>query len=131
MTFNNLAFKYACYCKNNIDNESPTILDIGAQTPTFKIEKFKKYISNISKFNLEQQDAIQKISSGEKFLANDVYIALGYQDYEVIDINGAYNSHKYDLNQDIEANHNFKNQYDVHQVFDDFFCIFVMHINTQ
>ncbi len=113
MTFNTVALKFAYYCKINTENESPTLLDIGAQTPTFKIEKFKKYISNISKFNPEQDDAIQKISSGKKFLAKDAYIALGYQEYEVIDINGAYNSYKFDLNQDIDANYNFKNQYDV------------------
>ena len=52
MTFNTIALKYAFFCKQKIDIESPTILDIGAQTPTFNINSFEKY-------NLKKPDKIE------------------------------------------------------------------------
>ena len=113
MTFNTIALKYAFFCKQKIDIESPTILDIGAQTPTFNINSFEKYISNLEVINEVQKNAIEEIKSKKSFTAKEAYVAMGYKKYEIIDINGAYDSYKFDLNQDIESSYNFKNQYDV------------------
>lgn len=113
MTFNTVALKYAFFCKKNIGKDNPSVLDIGAQTPTFRIEAFEKYIAKIEIQNENQKNAINKVKTKKNILAEDIYIGLGYDNYSIIDINGAYNSYKFDLNQDIGNIYKFKNQYDV------------------
>lgn len=113
MTFNTVALKYAFFCKKNIEKDDPTVLDIGAQTPTFKIESFEKFTSELEIQNENQKNAINKVKNKKNFSAEDTYIGLGYKSYDIIDINGAYNSFKFDLNKDIEDHYKFKNQYDV------------------
>lgn len=113
MTMNNLSLKYAYFCKTKFKNISPTVVDIGSQTPTFNIESFEKKISKIETQNKNQLNAINNIRNNKQIIAKDVYIALGYKNYQSIDIHGAYDSHKFDLNSDIEETYDFKDQFDL------------------
>ena len=113
MTFNTIALKYAFFCKKHIENDSPHILDIGAQTPTFKMKTYQNLISTIDIQNDDQRSSIERVRQGGQVNAKDVYISLGYKQYDIIDINGAYNSKMFDLNLDIETSYNFNNQYDL------------------
>ena len=118
MTFNYLALKYINKVKNKITDELPTSLDIGSQTVNFNLQLYKELVNRIEIKSDNQLKIIRKMLhpkewNGWRPTANDVVLSLGYHEYESIDLNGAYNSYKFDLNLDIQTFYDFHKSYDL------------------
>lgn len=115
MTFNYLAAKKVFYCKTLIDNVKPSALDIGAQTVTINSKFVEKLFTNIDlkKITEKANYHYNLILNQDEFSVKDFYFASGFKDYHSIDINGAYESYKFDLNQNIEKTYNFNEQFDL------------------
>ena len=66
------------------------------------MKTYQNLISTIDIKNDDQRSLIEKVRQGGQVNAKDVYLSLGYKEYDIIDINGAYNSKTFDLNLDIK-----------------------------
>ena len=112
MTFNYIAAKKIFDCKPFINNEYSKVLDIGVQTPSIKKNTIEKFV-NIENLSSKQANHYKRIMENEKFTTKDFLLALGYSDYNSIDINGAENSFQFDLNEDLFEFYKFKEVYDL------------------
>jgi len=112
MTFNYIAAKKIFDCKPFINNEFSKVLDIGVQTPSIKKNTIEKFV-NIENLSSKQTNHYKRIMENEKFTTKDFLLALGYSDYNSIDINGAENSFQFDLNEDLFEFYKFKEVYDL------------------
>ena len=113
MTFNPLAANSVYECIKLIENDIPLALDLGSQTCTIN-NKFIEYLKNNK--NIKNAEILKKLSLLKlkpSFTTYDYFKAIGYDEYSSIDINGAYNSYKFDLNLDIKSEYKFDNQYDL------------------
>lgn len=113
MTFNPIAAKSAYDCLEYIDSKNPIALDLGSQTCTIG----KKFLSALIKANkISSEKILRSFSMLQKknsFNTKEYFSSIGYHDYQSIDINGAYDSHEFDLNLDIRKIYNFKKEYDL------------------
>lgn len=112
MTFNYIAAKKVFDCKFFINNSSLNVIDIGVQTPSIKRNTIEKFI-NIENLTSKQDHFYKQIMNLEKFTTKDFFLALGYNDYCSIDINGAENSFQFDLNYDLREFYNFDKTFDL------------------
>jgi hypothetical protein len=113
VTFNPLAANSVYECIKLIENDIPLALDLGSQTCTIN-NKFIEYLKNNK--NIKNAEILKKLSLLKlkpSFTTYDYFKAIGYDEYSSIDINGAYNSYKFDLNLDIKSEYKFDNQYDL------------------
>lgn len=112
MTFNYIAAKKVFDCKFFIEDKSPNAIDIGVQTPTIRRNTIEKFI-NIENLTSKQDYFYKQIMNLENFTTKDFFLALGYNDYCSIDINGAENSLQFDLNYDLYECYNFDKTFDL------------------
>lgn len=113
MTFNPVAALNIIECKNIIKTENPRALDLGSQTPSLN-DSFLDFIIMKNKFlDSIQKKQIDNLKNIKKFTTKDFFKSLGYLDYYSIDINGAYNSYKFDLNKNINEYYKFEENYDL------------------
>ncbi len=112
MTFNYIAAKKVFDCKTLINNENSKVLDIGVQTPSIRRDTIEKFI-NIENLSFKQIKYYNKILESKDFSTEDFFLALGYDNYSSIDINGAENSYQFDLNQDLYDTYKFDQLYDL------------------
>lgn len=113
MTFNPVAALNIIECKNLIKTDKPRALDLGSQTPSLN-ESFLDFIIMKNKFvDSIQKKQINNLKNNKKFTTQDFFKSLGYLDYFSIDINGAYNSYKFDLNKNINKFYKFEENYDL------------------
>ena len=112
MTFNYIAAKKVFDCKSLIEEKLPIALDIGVQTPSISRDVIEKYIK-IRDLSSKQEYFYKKILQNENFTTKDFFLALGYDDYFSIDINGADNSFQFDLNYDLSEKYNFNKKFDL------------------
>ena len=112
MTFNYIAAKKVFDCKSLIEEKLPIALDIGVQTPSISRDVIEKYIK-IKDLSSKQEYFYKKILHNENFTTKDFFLALGYDDYFSIDINGADNSFQFDLNYDLSEKYNFNKKFDL------------------
>ena len=117
MTFNPVAASNIIESLNFIDSKNKTSLDIGAQTISingnfinFLIKKYKFLNDDqIHQLNILKKKDFNK----QKFYTKDFFLALNFKSYDSIDINGAYESYKFDLNKDIFLEYNFNKKYNL------------------
>ena len=112
MTFNYIAAKKVFDCKSIIGIDLPTAIDIGVQTPSIRRDTIEKFI-NIESLTTKQDYFYKKIIENENFTTKDFFLALGFNDYFSIDINGAENSFEFDLNRDFVETYQFVSSYDL------------------
>ena len=113
MTFNPLAAQNIIECKKIIKENNPRAIDFGSQTSSLS-NSFLEFIIKNNKFlDSSQISMINNLKKNINFTTKDFFNSIGYKDYQSIDINGAYNSYKFDLNKDINDKYNFKETYDL------------------
>lgn len=113
MTFNPIAAKSVYKCKNLIKSNNLKAIDLGSQTSSID-PKFLNYLVNDQKIDSNiLLDRFNDLKFQENFSTRDYFMALGFEDYLSIDINGAYKSFEFDLNVDIRNTYNFYEQYDL------------------
>lgn len=113
MTFNPIAALNAIECKKIIEKDNPNALDLGSQTPTLDNVFLKSMLENNKNLSLKQKENINNLSKVSQFTTENFYLSLEYSNYNSIDINGAYNSYKFDLNKNINKTHNFTKSFDL------------------
>ncbi len=113
MTFNPIAAQNIIHCKNIIKNSTPTAIDLGSQTPTLSNDFLDFIIKNNSFLNQSQVDMINNLKKKNNFITKDFFKSVGFLDYHSIDINGAYDSFKFDLNKDISQTYKFNEEFDL------------------
>lgn len=101
MTFNFIAAKKAHDCLSFINQKHPLVMDIGVQTPSIGKNLINNYVKLDSCLTNKQEIYYKKIIDEKSFTTKDFFLALGYDNYFSIDINGANNSYQFDLNHDI------------------------------
>jgi hypothetical protein len=112
MSFNPIVAKSVFDCLSFLKDEKKNALDLGSQTCGIG-NKFLDSLININK------TASEKIKSNflelqkKKFSTKDYFLAIGYNNYQSIDINGAYDSYEFDLNEDIKKTYSFDRQYEL------------------
>lgn len=113
MTFNPIAAKSVFKCKKLISTKQANALDLGSQTSSIDTN-FLEFL--IKEQNISSPELIfrfNELKFKENFTTREYFMALGFDDYFSIDINGAYNSFEFDLNSDIKNKYDFHNQYDL------------------
>ena len=113
MTFNPLAAQNIIQCKNIIKNPKPRAIDLGSQTPTLSNGFLDFIIKNNNFLDDSQVNLINKLKNKTNFSTKDFFKSVGFLDYFSIDINGAYNSYKLDLNKDISQTYKFHEEFDL------------------
>ena len=117
MTFNPLAASNSIESFFLINNNNKSVLDIGAQTPSISVDFIKILIKKYKHLNETQITNLsllkEKIINKKKFTTQEFFISLGFKSYNSIDINGAYESYKFDLNKDIVSTYKFNKKYDL------------------
>lgn len=101
MTFNFIAAKKAHDCLSFINQKHPLVMDIGVQTPSIGKNLINNYVKLDSCLTNKQEIYYKKIIDEKSFTTKDFFLALGYDNYFSIDINGANNSYQFDLNHEI------------------------------
>ncbi len=112
MTFNYIAAKKIFDCLSIIDAPLPKAIDIGVQTPSIRQDTIEKFI-NLKNLTKKQDFFYKEIIEKKNFSTRDFFLALGYDEYSSIDINGAENSFEFDLNYDLQETYGFKEKYDL------------------
>ena len=114
MTFNPVAAQNIIECKKIINNnKNPRAIDLGSQTPSLNNSFLDFIIKNNKLLDSSQIGMINNLKKNKNFNTKDFFKSIGYKEYHSIDINGAYNSYKFDLNKNIRENYNFKETYDL------------------
>jgi len=113
MTFNPVAAQNIIECKKIIKEKNPRAIDLGSQTPSLNNSFLDFLIKNNKFLDTLQINMINNLKKNQNFSTKDYFKSIGYKDYYSIDINGAYNSYKFDLNKDINATYNFKESFDL------------------
>ena len=113
MTFNPAAALNIIECKNIIKEKNPKALDLGSQTPSLS-SVFLDFIISKNKFiNYSQKNNIKNLKTNNNFSTKDFLLCVGYDEYHSIDINGAYDSFKFDLNKNIYKFYGFEEKFDL------------------
>ena len=113
MTFNPVAALNVIECKELISKESPNAIDLGSQTPSINNNFIKNLISTNKHLTKIQKVNLNELSNNMKFSTKDFITKIGFNNYNSIDLNGAYESFKFDLNKDICTEYNFNSKYDL------------------
>ena len=113
MTFNPVAALNVIECKELISKESPNAIDLGSQTPSINNNFIKNLISTNKHLTKIQKLNLNELSNNEKFSTKDFITKIGFNNYNSIDLNGAYESFKFDLNKDICTAYDFNSKYDL------------------
>lgn len=113
MTFNPVAALNVIECKELISKESPNAIDLGSQTPSINNNFIKSLISTNKHLTKIQKINLNELSKNEKFSTKDFITKIGFNNYNSIDLNGAYESFKFDLNKDIFTAYDFNSKYDL------------------
>ena len=113
MTFNPVAALNVIECKELISKESPNAIDLGSQTPSINNNFIKNLISTNKHLTKIQKVNLNELSNNEKFSTKDFITKIGFNNYNSIDLNGAYESFKFDLNKDICTAYDFNSKYDL------------------
>ena len=100
-------------CKELISKESPNAIDLGSQTPSINNNFIKNLISTNKHLTKIQKVNLNELSNNMKFSTKDFITKIGFNNYNSIDLNGAYESFKFDLNKDICTEYNFNSKYDL------------------
>ncbi len=117
MTFNPLAAINVTEVSISLENKKSGVIDMGSQTLNFGPELIDKILqrgftlNEITKTKLEEFKI--KLTNLEKLTTKDFILSLGYKKYLSIDVNGAYGSLSYDLNEVIKDKYNYKKTYDL------------------
>ena len=113
MTFNPIAAKSVFKCMKMLSSDKYTALDLGSQTSSINPD-FLAYLIHDQK--ISSTDIIAKFNELKfkgSITTREYFMALGFDDYFSIDINGAYNSYEFDLNSDIKKKYDFHKQYEL------------------
>ena len=114
MTFNPLAALNSVELSQYIKNKN-NIIDMGSQTPSLGPGLFDILIKKYLFLNKSQINNLkylkEKIIGNKPISTKEFFISLNFKRYESIDINGAYDSHLFDLNLDIKEKYNFNKKY--------------------
>ena len=113
MTFNPLAAINVLECRNRIKNENPEAIDLGSQTSSINSTFISSLIHQNSKLKDLQKKNLENLKNKDDFGTKDYFQSIGFRDYKSIDINGAYESYKFDLNKNISKTYNFNQKYDL------------------
>ena len=113
MTFNPVAALNVIECKELISKESPNAIDLGSQTPSINNNFIKNLISTNKHLTKIQKVNLNELSNNMKFSTKDFITKIGFNNYNSIDLNGAYESFKFDLNKDICTAYDFNSKYDL------------------
>ena len=112
MTFNPIAATNVLECKNIILDHNPIALDLGSQTASIDNTFIKNLIKN-KQINHSQKTSLENLSNKKNFNTKDYFKSLGFKEYKSIDINGAYESFRFDLNKNISKTYNFNKKFDL------------------
>ena len=110
MTFNPVAALNVIECKELISKESPNAIDLGSQTPSINNNFIKNLISTNKHLTKIQKVNLNELSNNMKFSTKDFITKIGFNNYNSIDLNGAYESFKFDLNKDICTAYDFNSK---------------------
>lgn len=113
MTFNPIAAQNIVQCKKIIKNPEPIAIDLGSQTPTLSNDFLDFLIKNNIFLNPSQAKMINLLKKKDNFSTKDFFKSVGFLDYFSIDINGAYNSYKFDLNKNISQTYKFHREFNL------------------
>ena len=117
MTFNPLAASNSVESFFLLNGKNKSALDIGAQTPSISADFIKHLINKYKHLNKTQIANLsllkEKMINKVKFTTQEFFLSLGFNSYNSIDINGAYESYKFDLNKDIVSAYKFNKKYDL------------------
>ena len=113
MTFNPIAAKSVFKCKEILSSNKNIALDLGSQTSSITPEFFDFLINDQKVSAKDLIEKFNEIKFKGSLTTREYFMALGFDDYFSIDINGAYNSYEFDLNSDIKNKYNFHKQYDL------------------
>lgn len=113
MTFNPIAAKSVFKCKKLISTKQANALDLGSQTSSIDTNFLEFLIKEQNISSPELISRFNELKFKENFTTREYFMALGFDDYFSIDINGAYNSFEFDLNSDIKNKYDFHKQYDL------------------
>ena len=113
MTFNPIAAINVLESKNMILVKNPNAIDLGSQTASIDNVFIKNLISQNKQLNSLQKEKLQNLLSKDNYKTKDYFMSLGFEEYKSIDINGAYESYKFDLNKNILETYNFNKKYDL------------------
>ena len=113
MTFNPIAAKSVFKCKKLISTKQANALDLGSQTSSIDANFLEFLIKEQNISSPELISRFNELKFKENFTTREYFMALGFDDYFSIDINGAYNSFEFDLNSDIKNKYDFHKQYDL------------------
>ncbi len=113
MTFNPVAALNVLECKNLITEEQTKAIDLGSQTASINDTFLKNLINNNKGINNIQKKNLNNLSTKKNFTTKEYFLSIGFNEYNSIDINGAYESYQFDLNKNIFKTYNFNQKYDL------------------
>ncbi len=113
MTFNPVAALNVIECRNIITLNDPKAVDLGSQTASINNIFVKNLLDNNKTINSIQKKKLDNLLSSKTFTTEDYFKSVGFKEYNSIDINGAYNSLRFDLNKNILETYNYNHKYDL------------------
>ncbi len=113
MTFNPVAALNVVECKSEIAIKTPNAMDLGSQTSSISKVFIKNIINQNKLLTNTQRENLKNLLGEKDFNTKDFFINIGFEDYNSIDLNGAYESLEFDLNKNIYETYNFNNKYDL------------------
>jgi len=117
MTFNPLAAINVTEVSLSLKNKNNGVIDMGSQTLNFGPELIDKLLKRELKFDEKTKEKLKDFKSrllnNKRPSTSDFILNLGFKKYLSVDVNGAYDSLSYDLNEVIEEKYNYKKTYDL------------------
>ena len=113
MSFNSLAALNVLECRNFIENENAEAIDLGCQTSAINSNFISNIIKQYPKLKNLHKKNLENLKNKHDFSTKDYFCSVGFKDYKSIDINGAYESFRFDLNKNISKTYNFNQKYDL------------------
>ena len=113
MTFNPIAAQNVVESSRLLDSNNANAIDLGSQTSVINDIFLESILKNNKFLNKKQKENINKLKRKKNFTTREFFLSLGYISYSSIDINGAYDSYKFDLNKNIFEKYNFKEKFDL------------------
>ena len=109
MTFNPLAAINVTEVSLSLKNKNNGVIDMGSQTLNFGPELIDKLLKRELKFDEKTKEKLKDFKSrllNNRPSTSDFILNLGFKKYLSVDVNGAYDSLSYDLNEVIEEKYN-------------------------
>ncbi|MDC3156825.1 hypothetical protein OA855_03395 [Pelagibacteraceae bacterium] len=113
MTFNPIAALNVLETKHMISDKAPKAIDLGSQTASIDALFINNLIKKNKSLDNIQINNLNNLLNKKNFSTKDYFLSIGFKDYKSIDINGAYESYKFDLNKNILETYNYNQKYDL------------------